>query len=578
MLTDTWVLDGPDDVRAAAQLQSNWVKHVGGDMGAKDLARVLRVPGTMNYKYDPPRKVEIVREYARTYTAQDFTNAMKPVSLVDSKKDAAIIDSIEDTDEFARALMYLNSLAPNRVDEYQTWLEVGMALTQLGEVGLAMWDAWSKKSSKYTWGLCAEKWQTLTPGEGITIESLKHWALEDNPEGLFAIPGAPKKPKPSHYKSAMLAAGWEFKQNESNDDVELNGMVMNDSLRAVVHNAMRERGYTSMAYVDSSILELAFRNRYHPIMDYLDRLDYDGGDEIEKLASYFIDDHGVFEQWLTRWLIGAIARVAAYPRGQQNRMLVLDGRQNIGKSYFVRWLASEVPQFHMEGPIETGNNQKDCDIRLMGVWVWEVAELGSTFRKSDREALKFFLTKENVTVHKYYGRYDTKRPAMASFIGTINNESGFLSDPTGSRRFMVTTLSNIDWAYAGEVSVSQVWARAYHLFKKGESWNLGEEEAKMASRINAEYEMENPIEEYVLRHFEAAIGDPEAFLTTTQIMDILVLEKCLSKTNRADAMRVGAILRKWGCSKEQRMVLGARARGWVGVRRNIEIPNFGDEK
>lgn len=43
------------------RLQARWVEFVGSDPGAKDLARVLRVPGTLNYKYDPPRPVEFHR-------------------------------------------------------------------------------------------------------------------------------------------------------------------------------------------------------------------------------------------------------------------------------------------------------------------------------------------------------------------------------------------------------------------------------------------------------------------------------------------------------------------------------------
>ena len=40
--------------------QAEWVLWMGGDKGAKDLARVLRIPGTLNGKYEPARKVEVV--------------------------------------------------------------------------------------------------------------------------------------------------------------------------------------------------------------------------------------------------------------------------------------------------------------------------------------------------------------------------------------------------------------------------------------------------------------------------------------------------------------------------------------
>lgn len=60
-----WLLEGPfvissDDARRRAQrIQAGWVSLVGGDEGAKDLARVLRIPGTLNAKYDPPRVVSV---------------------------------------------------------------------------------------------------------------------------------------------------------------------------------------------------------------------------------------------------------------------------------------------------------------------------------------------------------------------------------------------------------------------------------------------------------------------------------------------------------------------------------------
>ncbi len=60
-----WLLTEPVMVTdanrdAIRRLQARWVALVGGDPNAKDLARVLRVPGTLNAKYNPPRPVEFV--------------------------------------------------------------------------------------------------------------------------------------------------------------------------------------------------------------------------------------------------------------------------------------------------------------------------------------------------------------------------------------------------------------------------------------------------------------------------------------------------------------------------------------
>jgi len=62
-----WLLAEPVDLsddatrRDWAEIQRWWVRHVGADPSACDLARVLRVPGTRNGKYDPPRPVSFIR-------------------------------------------------------------------------------------------------------------------------------------------------------------------------------------------------------------------------------------------------------------------------------------------------------------------------------------------------------------------------------------------------------------------------------------------------------------------------------------------------------------------------------------
>ncbi len=70
-----WLLSAPVKAsRLAIELQANWVRWLAAppsapsnpsrpylaDPASKDLARVLRLPGTFNHKYDPPRPVQIV--------------------------------------------------------------------------------------------------------------------------------------------------------------------------------------------------------------------------------------------------------------------------------------------------------------------------------------------------------------------------------------------------------------------------------------------------------------------------------------------------------------------------------------
>jgi len=83
------------------------------------------------------------------------------------------------SEDVAPAARALEQLADWRCDDYHAWVEVGMALSELGPIGLALWDQWSKKSAKYQPGACQEKWESFRAGHGRTLASLLHWAQQD---------------------------------------------------------------------------------------------------------------------------------------------------------------------------------------------------------------------------------------------------------------------------------------------------------------------------------------------------------------------------------------------------------------
>lgn len=59
--------------------QARWVEYVGGDPDSKDLCRVLRVPGSYNYKYDPPREVSILfADWDMPYEITDLIKWLPP--------------------------------------------------------------------------------------------------------------------------------------------------------------------------------------------------------------------------------------------------------------------------------------------------------------------------------------------------------------------------------------------------------------------------------------------------------------------------------------------------------------------
>jgi len=83
--------------------------------------------------------------------------------------------------EAVQAEKLLKRLAAWRVDNYDAWLRVGIALKSLGSEGLDLWHNWSASSSKYDPDVLDKKWETFAPDGDMTFGSLVYWANQDSP-------------------------------------------------------------------------------------------------------------------------------------------------------------------------------------------------------------------------------------------------------------------------------------------------------------------------------------------------------------------------------------------------------------
>ncbi len=79
LLAEPFVLGSQADRERARRLQANWVNYVASDPASKDLARALRVPGTTNHKYQPPRPVTLLEaDFKRLYHLPDLEVLARP--------------------------------------------------------------------------------------------------------------------------------------------------------------------------------------------------------------------------------------------------------------------------------------------------------------------------------------------------------------------------------------------------------------------------------------------------------------------------------------------------------------------
>lgn len=227
----------------------------------------------------------------------------------------------------------------------------------------------------------------------------------------------------------------------------------------------------------SALLAWASLDRRNPIASRLDVLasEWDGVLRLDRwLIDYCgaSDAHGELSEYLaaigSRWFIGVVAR--AYGPAKVDTMLILEGRQGTGKSTAARTLAEAIsPACFLEG-FELGAG-KDALISLRGKLVAEWGEL-SGLGKHESDMLKNFLSREVDSYRDPYGVTTRDFRRTCCLIGSTN-ESVYLRDVTGNRRFWPVQVGKIDVARL-RLDAGQLWGEAVHRLRQGERWWVGD--------------------------------------------------------------------------------------------------------
>ena len=313
---------------------------------------------------------------------------------------------------------------------------------------------------------------------------------------------------------------------------------------------------------------VADRHAFHPVREYLEGLSWDGIPRAERwLEDYACvhpaaDAHGhtrLVRSVARKWLVSCVAR-AMRPGCKVDTMLILEGRQGIGKSRALAALAGE--RFFCDAAIDFGS--KDACQTLQGVWIFELAELDAILRR-DPSVVKAFLSRPTDRFRVPYGRAPENVPRSVVFAGTVNHGS-YLRDTTGNRRYWVVRCDgplDVDGLSAAR---DALWAEATHLYRRGETWHLGpEDDALMAAEHETRLEIDPWEEALSAWTASRATRDGELPFTMNDALESALGLKTSSK-NSSVTIRVSRLLSQLGYERRRR---AARPRGYHYVRRDV---------
>lgn len=216
--------------------------------------------------------------------------------------------------------------------------------------------------------------------------------------------------------------------------------------------------------INQTLIEIADKNRFHPVRDWLKSLKWDG---VERIDTWLKDYAGAEapEPYLSsvsrKLLVAMVARVMR-PGTKFDQIVILEGNQGTGKSTLLRKLVGD--DWFSDAPLNIGD--KDAVLTMQSKWLIEVGEL-SSMNKAEVETFKSFISQQVDRIRAPYGKRVEEHPRQCVILGTTNNEE-YLRDLTGNRRFWaVKTVGKINHAQIERVR-EQLFAEALAYYQLGE--------------------------------------------------------------------------------------------------------------
>ena len=325
-----------------------------------------------------------------------------------------------------------------------------------------------------------------------------------------------------------------------------------------------------------SIIESSFSPRINPIQEYfkgLPLVDVSSSSPfslkvIPDLASCVVVRNS--DKWLpylTKWLVAVVANAMDDRECRNHTCLVLTGEQGKFKTTFLNLLCP--PALH--GYSYTGKiypQEKDTLTYIGQNLIVNIDDQLKALNKRDENELKNLITCPMVKYRMPYDKYVEEHPHLASFVASVNGND-FLTDPTGSRRFLPFEVLSIDIEKAKRISMDNVYAEAKALLKLGFRYWFDDDEIAELYRESEDFQVQTAEMELLLRCFEKPTEDESySLMTTTEILTYLGIYTHQPLV----AKRMGEALKKAGYIKVSKRRNGSSPIYVYKIRKILPCP------
>ena len=256
------------------------------------------------------------------------------------------------------------------------------------------------------------------------------------------------------------------------------------------------------------VIESDYVPVFNPFKEYLNNLSKPGEqDYIRELAQTVRVKGGEQEQklwhlYLKKWLVGMVASWISEDV-VNNVILVLIGEQGAYKTTWFNYLLPPPLKQYFYTKTNANRMSKD-DILTLAQYALVCCEELDTMRPAELNQLKAAVTMPSIDERAAYAHYHEHRKHIASFCGTGNNTQ-FLSDPTGNRRWLPFEVESILSPREHPFHYEGIYAQALSLYTSGFQYWFTKEEIQELNHHNKQFETPHLEHELVDLYFRRPI-------------------------------------------------------------------------
>lgn len=267
---------------------------------------------------------------------------------------------------------------------------------------------------------------------------------------------------------------------------------------------------------------------YDPFRDYIDSLPewHEGDTDYISLLADTVEVKGnndsssdMWQRCLTKWLVAMVASWLS-PSVVNNVILVLVGPQGMYKTTWFNFLLPPPLRKYFYTKTNSRRMSRD-DLLTLTEYALVCCEELDSMNTSEYNQLKAAVTMPTVDERAAYARYKDHLAHIASFCGTGNNTQ-FLSDPTGNRRWLPFEVKHIKSPRDNPLPYEGIYSQVAYLLNTGYRYWFSQEEIAELAGHNTAFETPRLESELVTLYFRHPV-EPEhgEFMTAGRVLQII---------------------------------------------------------